>query len=212
MKKVYIIEDQFVIVLGIRAFLNQATCKCTVTGYSKSVSAAINEIKENPCDVIILDLYLDMTDPLVHLVELRSQLPDIPIIVYSSETSLLWRWRVLKEGVKGFVNKNSAIEDLAYVLNRVVEGEEIIPHDLKLFFNKMNFNDGLDTLQIADLDIIRFKELGYKNPDIANLIHRSVKAVEKRLHKLCTIFDVKTVNDLIRLLVNPAVFCRTIHS
>ena len=211
MKRVYIIEDQFAIVLGIQAFLNQAKCKCTVAGYSKSVNTAISEIQENLCDVIILDLFINRTDPLLNLKEVRTKLPNIPVIVYSCETSVLWRWRVFKEGVSGFVNKDTGIEDLVYVLHRVIEGEVIMPQDLKLFFNKMKFKGGLNTLRIEDLDIIRFKELGYKNTDIANIIHKSLKAVEKRLQKLCTIFDVKTVNDLIQLLVNPSVFGRKIY-
>ena len=160
---------------------------------------------------MIMVLFIDKTDPLVHLVELRSQLPDIPIIVYSGETSLLWRWRVLKEGVMGFVIKNSGIDELVPVIDSAVKGDITIPQDLRNFFDKMNFADGLNAINTEDLDIIRFKDLGYKNTNIADILHRSVKAIEKRLQCLCNKFDVETVKDLIRLLVNPAVFGRKIY-
>lgn len=209
--KVYIIEDQLVLVLGLQFFLKQPECSCTVTGYSTSVKTAIGEIQNNPCDVMIMDLFIDRTDPLVHLRRIRTLLPDIPIIVYSSESSLLWRWRVLKEGVMGFVIKNSGIDELLPVIHGAVKGETTVPQDLRNFFDKMNFADGLNAINTEDLDIIRFKDLGYKNTNIADILHLSVKAIEKRLQRLCNKFEVETVKDLIRLLVNPSVFGRKIY-
>jgi len=160
---------------------------------------------------MIMDLFIDRTDPLVHLRRIRTLLPDIPIIVYSSESSLLWRWIVLKEGVMGFVTKNSEIDELVPVIHGAVKGEITVPQDLRNFFDKMNFTDGLNAINAEDLDIIRFKDLGYKNTNIADIHHRSVKAIEKRLQNLCNKFDVETVKDLNRLLVNPAVFGRKIY-
>jgi len=169
-------------------------------GFTNKLNNAIVDIETNNCDVIVFDLFINRNDPLANLKTLRNAFPKIPIVIYSVENSLLWKWRTLQEGAFGYVVKGWELEELVEVIRKSASGEITIPGDLSSLFQKMNFSQGLWMIKPEDLDIVRYRELGFQNKDIAIKLFKTVKSIEKSLQKLCITFDVEKVSDLIHFL------------
>ena len=74
------------------------------------------------CDVLVLDIFMPGRSGLDVLYEARRQQPRLPILVLSSAPEEQLAVRVLKAGASGYLNKQTAPEELVKAVRTVVAG------------------------------------------------------------------------------------------
>ncbi|HVY13019.1 MAG TPA: response regulator [Alphaproteobacteria bacterium] len=79
--------------------------------YSYDVSAvptlldALRQLKDESFDLILLDLNLVDVSGVVTVSALHAEAPEVPILVYSGVSDLMWRERAVKKGAAGYLVK-----------------------------------------------------------------------------------------------------------
>ena len=81
-------------------------------------------------DIIILDLFIDDSDPVENFQKLHAAFPAIPIVILSLEESLRWQVKMFKIGVMGYLNKGEKKETMKSVFQQVALGNLVIPNNV----------------------------------------------------------------------------------
>lgn len=72
-------------------------------------------------DLILLDLFLQETNPLDNIERLKQVFPDKPIVIFTCEDSIVWKRKTFEAGAIAYViktyDKNEIIKTLKYVIN-----------------------------------------------------------------------------------------------
>ena len=65
-------------------------------------------VKENPCDVVLLDITMPNKNGLDVLKQIRTESPRLPVLVLSMHAEDQYAIRVLRAGAAGYLTKESA--------------------------------------------------------------------------------------------------------
>ena len=119
--KVLIADDHPVVRHGLRQILT-ADPEMTVMGEAKNGDEALELARKLDWDVAILDYSMPGRSGLELLSEMKREFPRRPVLVLSMHPEEVHARRVLKAGGAGYMNKESAGEELAAALRKVASG------------------------------------------------------------------------------------------
>jgi DNA-binding NarL/FixJ family response regulator len=196
--RIYNIEDDSLITLGLDQLLQKDHPDIVLSGYAKDLNVALPILKEDAPDVILLDLYVGNSDPLQNVRMLKEQVPSIPVVIISTETELVWKWRMVLEGVSGYYEKIFEYSALFTDLSRIATGEQVLPVQLDQFIRYFHLPKGVRTFSHSDLDLIEMRIAGRKMKEIAGKLGKSVHGVEKQCMKICLILNCGSMDDVTR--------------
>ncbi len=90
---------------------------------------AIEYIKNNELDVLILDISMPGMDGLETLKLVKDIKPELPVLILSAYSEDQYALRVLRAGASGYLMKTSATEELVDAVNCVISGNRYLsPH------------------------------------------------------------------------------------
>jgi DNA-binding NarL/FixJ family response regulator len=123
----FAIDDHFLIIEGLYKTFNPEIDEIGLVGSALSVEEALKSIPKTKTDIIVLDLFINDSDPVANFRHLRNAFPSIPIVILTMEDSLRWQIKMFKLGVMGFLNKTEKKETLKSVFIQVANGNLVIP-------------------------------------------------------------------------------------
>jgi len=125
MISILVVDDHALIRKGIKQLLEDIP-DIRVTGEAATGMQAINMVHKHRYDVVLLDIALPDKHGMDTLKQLKSEQPDIKIIVLSMYPEDQYGVRALKAGAMGYINKQSAPEKLVGVIRHVNSGKKYI--------------------------------------------------------------------------------------
>jgi len=123
--KVLIADDHPVVRHGLKQILS-ADPAFVVVGEAKNGNEALELARKLDWDVAILDYSMPGRSGLDLLAEIKREFPQRPVLVLSMHPEELHARRVLKAGGAGYMNKESAGEELAAAIRKVVGGGKYV--------------------------------------------------------------------------------------
>src|SRR5258706_16326813 len=121
MTRIVIADDHAVVRKGLRQLIVEAE-DMTVVGEAASGDELLTVLRSRPVDVVILDLSLGVRSGLDLLKHIKSELPRLPVIILTMHPEDLFAVRALRAGAAGYIEKNSAPEELLTAIRRVARG------------------------------------------------------------------------------------------
>ena len=129
MIKILVVDDHALIRKGLKQLLDDCP-GMKVTGEAETGMQAIDMARKGRYDVVLLDIALPDKHGIDVLKQLKSEQPDIKIIVLSMHPEDQYGVRVLKAGAVGYINKQSAPEKLVGAIRHVISGKKYISEKL----------------------------------------------------------------------------------
>ena len=123
--KVLIADDHPVVRHGLKQILS-ADPDVVVVGEAKNGNEALELARKLDWDVAILDYSMPGRSGLDLLAEFKREFPQRPVLVLSMHPEEVHARRVLKAGGAGYMNKESAGEELAAAIRKVVGGGKYV--------------------------------------------------------------------------------------
>lgn len=123
--KVLIADDHPVVRHGLKQIL-AADPDMTVVGEAKNGNEVLDLARRLEWDVAVLDYSMPGRSGLELLAEMKREFPQRPVLVLSMHPEELHARRVLKAGGAGYMNKESAGEELAAAIRKVVNGGKYV--------------------------------------------------------------------------------------
>ena len=129
MIKILVTDDHALIRKGLKQLLADSP-DLQVTGEAATGIEAINKVRAEHFDLMLLDINLPDKHGIELLKQFRSEHPELKIIVLSMYPEEQYGVRALKAGAMGYINKQSASDTLINAIRQVVSGKKYISETL----------------------------------------------------------------------------------
>jgi DNA-binding NarL/FixJ family response regulator len=121
MMRVLIVDDHAIVRRGLREVLSDEF-RGAAFGEASDSRQAQELLRKNEWDVALLDIALPGKSGLDLLKELRAEWPKLPVLVVSAHPEDQFAVRALKAGAGGYMTKESAPEELAKAIRKILAG------------------------------------------------------------------------------------------
>src|SRR3954470_9451551 len=123
---VLMVDDHDIVREGLKQIVAE-TSDIVVGGEARTGAEALDEIRKQKWDLVILDLNLPDRSGLDVLSQIRAQSPALPVLILSMQQQPTYAARALKSGALGYVSKSNAREHLVAAIRKVARGERFLP-------------------------------------------------------------------------------------
>ena len=121
MMRVLIVDDHAIVRRGLRELLSDEF-HGALFGEASDARQALELLRKKEWDVALLDIALPGKSGLEVLKELKAEWPRLPVLVVSAHPEDQFAVRALKAGAGGYMTKESAPEELANAVRKVLAG------------------------------------------------------------------------------------------
>ena len=204
MINVVVVDDHAVVREGIKRIVSESG-GMTVSGEASDGHEAIRVIKNQPCDVVLLDITMPNKSGLDVLKELHAASPRLPVLVLSMHPEDQYAVRVLRAGASGYVTKDSAPAKLVQAIRKVVRGGKYVSPSLA---EKLVYDLGTDTakpvheiLSDREYQVLCMIASGKTVTEVAQELALSVKTISTYRVRLLEKLNMKNNAELTRYAI-----------
>lgn len=129
MLKVLIADDHVIVRRGLRDILREASEEAVI-GEASNGQEALSKALAEDWDVVILDITMPILTGLMVLKALKQERPDLPVLMLSMYSSQQYVLGSLKAGASGYLNKETAPEELIQAIHTLMAGGRYISKTL----------------------------------------------------------------------------------
>jgi len=197
MINLYVIDDHFLIIEGLYTSFDPESSEFVVVGGSVTVDEGIKEIAGCQIDIIILDLFIGLTDPCLNLSRIQKNFPHIPVVILSNESCIMWQVEMFRRGIKAFISKTEDKVRLREKLLYVANGEVVMPAEVNRILFSGNESDHIINYFTDSFKIIKYLSEGFSVKEVSCRLKLSPAAIEKKLHTIRKTYHVKSNIELV---------------
>ena len=208
-RRVLIIDDERPVLMTLEALLNRHGYRVDTAG---TASQGVKLLKSNLPSLVLLDLQLPDAHGLEMLDRIKTELPDVQVIILTAHDSLHNAIESIKRGAFHFISKPYAPEELLSLVENALEKQFLLREAEKLrektvqlekrleiaearptpiFQSKpmQEIQELIDTMGPSDANVLIVGESGVGKEVIANTIHARSRRAEQPMVKLnCAAF------------------------
>ena len=123
--RILIVDDHAIVREGLKQILTEVS-DIEVGGEADSSSRALQMARKEPWDMVLMDISMPDRSGLETLELLRKEHPDIKVLMLSMHRETQYAVRALKTGAAGYLNKQSAPDQLVDAIRLVASGKKYI--------------------------------------------------------------------------------------
>jgi two-component system, NarL family, invasion response regulator UvrY len=123
--KVLIADDHAIVRRGLRHILAEEFNRLEV-GEASNAQEALRLARERNWDIIVLDISMPGRSGVEVLKELKQVCPKIPVLILTGHPEEQYAIRVLRAGAAGYMNKETAPDQLIAAVRKVIGGGRYI--------------------------------------------------------------------------------------
>jgi len=199
MRRFLIADDHSVVRRGLKQILLEAFPSALIQEVTNSEDL-YNRVRLEEWDVVISDISMPGRSGLEILQQVRQNHPKLPFLILSVHSEDQYAIRVLKAGASGYLNKESAPEELVRAVNQLLLGKKFITPSVaeKLATTLDQDSEKMPHEYLSDREFEVFKLLasGKAVSEIAEKIFLSVTTVSTYRARIMTKMNLKTNADL----------------
>lgn len=125
MIKIIIADDHPVVRKGLKQILSEET-DVELVKEARNDSEVLNLLHAHDWDAVVLDITMPGRGGLELLTELKRLRPKLPVLVLTVHPEDQYAVRALKEGASGYMNKESAPEELVQAIRKIIRGGKYV--------------------------------------------------------------------------------------
>lgn len=174
------VDDHPVVRRGLRQILAEEP-DMEVSLEATNAAELMMQVQERRWDVVVLDITLPDRSGLEVLKDIKAIYPELPVLILSMHPEDQYATRVLKAGAAGYINKQSAGEDLVRAVRKAAGGGRYVSPSLA---EKLALEIGTDRekppherLSDREFQVMRLIASGKRLREIAEELSLSVKTI-----------------------------------
>lgn len=129
MIRILIADDHAIVRRGLKQILAESD-DMAVTGEAESGLEAIRLARQGEWDIVLLDISMPDRNGIDTLKQLKKENPKLAVLMLSMHREDEYAMRALKAGASGYLNKQSAPEELVTAIRHVACGRKYISPEL----------------------------------------------------------------------------------
>ncbi len=201
MIKVLIADDHAILRRGLKEILVRSL-DGVMCGEAEDAEQVLTEVQNQTWDLVILDISMPGRSGLDILSDLRRTQPKVPVLVLSMYAEDQYGKRVLKAGASGYMNKESAPEELIKAMQKVLAGGRYVSpalaEELAAALRQDAERPLHETLSRREFEILRMIASGKTVSQIAGELHLSATTVSTYRTRILGKMKLANSAELIR--------------
>ncbi|MFD2597669.1 response regulator [Sphingobacterium corticis] len=206
MKEILIADDHSIVRLGASVIISDLIEKANII-QAETYDEVYTYIKKQSFDLLLLDINMPGGNNIRVIREILQLQPDLKILVFSSYDENLYALRYIEEGACGYLNKNTAMEDLRVAIQSVQERGKYMSdavrelHIQKLISNKAEVEktNPLNKLSNREMDVAKHLIDGLGILEVSNKLSLSSSTVSTYKSRVFEKLHVANIPELIEL-------------
>ena len=203
--RIVLADDHPIVLDGLRNLI-RAEPDFELVGEAASGLSALKIIREQRPDVAVLDISMPELNGILLSRRLAGEMPGLRLLVLTLHEDRAYLNQALEAGVRGYVLKRSAVENLVQAIRAVmVGGLYIDPAIVGRVFESKQVNKRLaarkgvaPALTDREADVLKMAALGFTNKEIASRLDVGVKSIETYKARGLEKLGLKTRAELVR--------------
>lgn len=204
MLKILIADDHAVVRGGLRQFLADAA-DCRIAGEAGSALEALELIKAESWDLLMLDIGLPDMNGIEVLKCVKREQPALPVLIFSMFAEDDYAMAALEAGAAGFLPKDSEPEEILAAIRRTGRGERYLSPRLaeKLLAGTSHSarHEPHDRLSEREMAVMRLLSRGLPLTAIGESLHLSPKTVSTYRSRVLEKLKVRNNAELTRYVI-----------
>ncbi len=202
-----IADDHQLFRKGISAVLNNR-CDCSIVGEAASGEEIIELARQQAFDVLLMDLHLPQLNGIAATRAIIQELPQARILGLSNVTREEEVLDLIKAGAKGYVLKETTIDELVLAIKALAGGNSYFSHKVSQqlltrlhspqHLSDQNGRPGRPALTGREMEILKYITEELTNKEIASRLFISPRTVETHRRNLIQKLKVKNTVGLVK--------------
>jgi len=205
MIRILIVDDHAILLRGLKEILEREFRDVSI-GEAGTAEQALTQLDAENWDLVILDITLPGRSGVDVLRNVKALRPKLPILVLSMHPEDQYGKRVLKAGASGYMNKESAPEELIKAVRKLLSGGRYVSPTLaETLAVDLSRDDGTpahERLSDREFEVLRKMASGKTVGQIAQELHLSVPTVSTYRARILEKMGMSTNAELIRYAVS----------
>ena len=123
--KILIVDDHAIVRKGLTLLLNQEP-DIMVCAEAESAAQALDIINHQSFDLAVVDITLGSTSGIELTREIKSQYPQLPVLILTMHSKAVYAKRALEAGAAGYITKHEAVETIVDAIRLTLSGKDYI--------------------------------------------------------------------------------------
>jgi len=195
MIRVLLADDHKIVRDGLKRIL-AATVDLQVAGEAGDGDALLRLAKSADYDVAVIDLSMPGLSGIALVKRLKAEKPKLRVLVLSMHGEQQYAARALKAGASGYLNKDSAAEQLVSAIRKIAAGGVHITEAAaaSLVSEKKKHEE----LSNREFEVLRLLVEGLGPTEIGERLHLSVKTVSTHKTRILDKLNLGSAAELVR--------------
>ena len=199
MIRILIADDHAIVREGLKQIVAE-THDMIVAGEASNGREVLTLAASEGWDVILLDISMPGRGGMDTLRQLKRSYPELPVLMLSIYPEDQYGVRALKDGASGYLNKDSAPEELVAAIRKVTQGRKYVSAALAEKLARDLSSDEQspphDRLSAREYQVMLMLASGRTVSEIASELSLSVKTISTNRTRLMKKMNMKTNAEL----------------
>jgi DNA-binding NarL/FixJ family response regulator len=125
MIRILIADDHAIVRAGLKQFIADEP-DMVVAGEANDGVETLTFVRNQECDVVLLDISMPGKNGIDTLRQLKRSRPELPVLILSAYSEQQFAVSLLRAGASGYINKESASEQLVSAIRTVMRGGKYV--------------------------------------------------------------------------------------
>jgi two-component system, NarL family, invasion response regulator UvrY len=198
-KNILLVDDHSIVREGLKNLIALET-DLTVTGEASSGLEAINLVRKNQYDIMVLDISMPDKNGVDTLHDLKHIAPNLPVLILSGYAEAQYALNLMRSGCKGYLSKDADSDEIIKAIRTIANGKRYISSELAELMTKQLSHPSdkqlHETLSSREFQVF-FKLAGGLSPtEIGAELNISIKTVSTYRTRILEKMSLKTNADL----------------
>jgi len=201
MIQILIVDDHAILRRGLKEILEREFRDVSIGG-AGTAEQALTLLDSDKWDLVILDITMPGRSGIDVLRQLKALRPKLPVLVLSMHPEDQYGKRVLKAGASGYMNKESAPEELIKAVRKLLSGgryvSSTLAETLAVDLGRDDETPAHERLSDREFEVLRKIASGKTVSQIAQELHLSVPTVSTYRARILEKMGMSNTAELIR--------------
>lgn len=201
--KVFLADDHKILRESLVILLSQKE-NIEVIGAAGDGQEAYREIAAHKPDIAVLDISIPRLNGLDLAAKLKTEMPEVKTVILTMHKTEEFVTKALCAGVKGYVIKDNALEELIVCIETVYAGKTFLSQDVTGFVvdafvsnRRDNAAFQADSATEREREILQLLAEGKSNKEISEILNLSIKTVETHRANIMHKLGLRNLADLV---------------
>jgi two-component system response regulator NreC len=210
---VLLAEDHTIVRKGLRALLDDEA-DIEVVGEAQDGREALQMVDRLRPDVVLMDISMPALNGLEATRQIKARLSDARVLVLTRHANEEYVYQILRAGASGYVVKQAAPTELVLAIHAVYRGDtflspsisgKVVEEYVRRAEAMVSSKDSYDRLTPREREVLQLIAEGHTGPEIAEMLHVSVKTVGHHRTNLMDKLDIHSTAGLTQYAIRKGV-------